>query len=150
MEAIADHLWNEEKLFFTPGDLGFPVFEARIGRIGLLICWEIWFPRLRASSASSVRTSSDSHRLRLDAATSHDASNTCMAAYLTMTAAHANNIFIATADRIGTERGSGFMGNSLIAGSNGSRSPESLRLPRTRSSTRTSILFKRARADLDQ
>jgi N-carbamoylputrescine amidase len=42
-----------------------------------------------------------------------------MAAYLTMTAAHTNNVFIATADRIGTERGSGFMGNSLIAGTNG-------------------------------
>jgi hypothetical protein len=42
-----------------------------------------------------------------------------MAAYLTMTAAHANNVFIATADRIGTERSSGFMGNSLIAATNG-------------------------------
>jgi N-carbamoylputrescine amidase len=38
------HLWNEEKLFFTPGNLGFPVFETRIGRIGLLVCWDIWFP----------------------------------------------------------------------------------------------------------
>ena len=34
----------------------------------------------------------------------YDSSGTCMAAYLTMTAAHANNVFIATADRIGTER----------------------------------------------
>jgi predicted amidohydrolase len=42
-----------------------------------------------------------------------------MAAYLTMTAAHANNAFIATADRIGSERSSGFMGNSLIAATNG-------------------------------
>jgi predicted amidohydrolase len=42
-----------------------------------------------------------------------------MAAYLTMTTAHVNGIFIATADRIGSERGSGFVGNSLIAGTNG-------------------------------
>ena len=38
------HLWNLEKLWFTPGDLGFPVFDTPIGRIGLLICWDIWFP----------------------------------------------------------------------------------------------------------
>src|SRR5579875_3677729 len=35
------HLWNREKLIFTPGDLGLPVFDTKIGRIGLLICWDI-------------------------------------------------------------------------------------------------------------
>lgn len=40
------HLWNREKLWFTPGNLGFPVFETPIGRIGLLICWDIWFPEV--------------------------------------------------------------------------------------------------------
>ena len=40
------HLWNKEKLWFTPGNLGFPVFETPIGRIGLLICWDIWFPEV--------------------------------------------------------------------------------------------------------
>ncbi len=40
------HLWNLEKLWFTPGNLGFPVFETPIGRIGLLICWDIWFPEV--------------------------------------------------------------------------------------------------------
>ena len=43
------HLWNLEKLWFTPGDTGFPVFETPIGRIGLLICWDIWFPEDRKS-----------------------------------------------------------------------------------------------------
>ncbi len=42
-----------------------------------------------------------------------------MPAYLTIAAAHQNNVFIATADRVGQERGAGFMGNSLIAGTNG-------------------------------
>ncbi|CRM50060.1 (R)-stereoselective amidase [Pseudomonas sp. 25 E 4] len=40
------HLWNREKLWFTPGNTGFPVFETPIGRIGLLICWDIWFPEV--------------------------------------------------------------------------------------------------------
>ena len=35
------HLWNQEKLWFSPGDLGFPVFETPIGRIGLMICWDV-------------------------------------------------------------------------------------------------------------
>ena len=30
------HLWNEEALYFEPGDLGFPVFQTPIGRIGVL------------------------------------------------------------------------------------------------------------------
>jgi predicted amidohydrolase len=38
------HLWNTEKLWFTPGDEGFSVFDTKIGRIGLLVCWDIWFP----------------------------------------------------------------------------------------------------------
>ena len=33
-----------EKFYFTPGDLGFQVFETRIGRIGVLICWDQWYP----------------------------------------------------------------------------------------------------------
>jgi len=40
------HLWNREKLWFTPGNMGFPVFDTPIGRIGLLICWDIWFPEV--------------------------------------------------------------------------------------------------------
>lgn len=39
-----NHLWNEENLFFEPGNLGFPVFKTPIGRIGTLICYDGWFP----------------------------------------------------------------------------------------------------------
>lgn len=114
------HLWNEEKLFFTPGDLGFPVFDTRIGRIGLLICWDIWFPETaRIVSQLGADIICIPTGWVWTPPPLYDASNTCMAAYLTMAAAHANNVFIATADRIGTERGSGFMGNSLIAGTDG-------------------------------
>ncbi len=33
-----------EKFYFTPGDLGFPSFRTRYGRIGVLVCWDQWFP----------------------------------------------------------------------------------------------------------
>jgi len=33
-----------EKYYFTPGDLGFKTFDTRFGRIGVLVCWDQWFP----------------------------------------------------------------------------------------------------------
>jgi N-carbamoylputrescine amidase len=33
-----------EKFYFTPGDLGFKVFPTRFGRVGVLICWDQWYP----------------------------------------------------------------------------------------------------------
>ncbi len=114
------HLWNEEKLFFTPGNLGFPVFDTQIGRIALLVCWDIWFPETaRIVSQLGADIICIPTGWVWTPPPLYDAGGTCMAAYLTMTAAHANNVFIATADRIGAERGAGFMGNSLIAGTNG-------------------------------
>ena len=114
------HLWNTEKLWFTPGDEGFSVFDTRIGRVGLLVCWDIWFPE-----TARIVTQMGADIICIPTGwvwtppPLYDASGVCMAAYLTITAAHANNVFIATADRIGQERGAGFMGNSLIAGTNG-------------------------------
>jgi predicted amidohydrolase len=111
------HLWNTEKLWFTPGNEGFSVFDTKIGRIGLLVCWDIWFPetaRIVAQLGADIICIPTGWVWTPPPL--YDASGVCMAAYLTITAAHANNVFIATADRIGQERGAGFMGNSLIAG----------------------------------
>lgn len=114
------HLWNTEKLWFTPGDEGFSVFDTRIGRIGLLVCWDIWFPE-----TARIVTQLGADIICIPTGwvwtppPLYDASGVCMAAHLTITAAHANNVFIATADRIGVERGAGFMGNSLIASTSG-------------------------------
>ncbi|MFK8328996.1 nitrilase family protein [Pseudomonas sp. BJa5] len=114
------HLWNQEKLWFTPGDLGFPVFETPIGRIGLLICWDIWFPevpRLLALQGADIICSLNNWVWTPPPL--FDGSGKCMASYLTMTAAHVNNVHIAAANRIGNERGGRFLGCSLIAGVHG-------------------------------
>lgn len=39
-----NHLFHEEKLFFTPGDTGFPVFSVKGVRTGLLVCFDHMFP----------------------------------------------------------------------------------------------------------
>jgi N-carbamoylputrescine amidase len=46
-----------EKYYFTPGDLGFRTFDTRFGRLGVLICWDQWFPegaRLTALQGAQV------------------------------------------------------------------------------------------------
>ena len=51
----------EEKFYFTPGDLGYKAFETKFGRIGVLICWDQWYPeaaRLTAMQLSLIHTPS--------------------------------------------------------------------------------------------
>ncbi|MFV0446805.1 MAG: carbon-nitrogen hydrolase [Planctomycetaceae bacterium] len=46
-----------EKFYFTPGDLGFKTFATRYGKIGVLICWDQWYPegaRLTALSGAQI------------------------------------------------------------------------------------------------
>lgn len=46
-----------EKYYFTPGDLGFRAFETRFGRIGVLVCWDQWYPeaaRLTALQGANI------------------------------------------------------------------------------------------------
>ncbi|WP_329253208.1 nitrilase family protein [Actinoallomurus sp. NBC_01490] len=114
------HLWDREKLIFTPGDLGFPVFDTRIGRIGLLICWDIWFPeaaRLLAVQGADVICSANNWVWTPPPL--FDEAGRCMASYLTMTASHVNNVAFVAANRVGEERGGKFLGCSLITGTNG-------------------------------
>ena len=54
---IPDDPGYYEKFYFTPGDLGFRVFHTRYGKIGVLICWDQWFPesaRMLALSGAQI------------------------------------------------------------------------------------------------
>ncbi|MEK5067143.1 nitrilase family protein [Sporosarcina sp. FSL K6-1508] len=114
------HLWNTEKLFFSPGDTGYPVFETEIGRIGMLICWDIWFPEVaRILSMQGADIICSCNNWVFTPPPLFDESGKCMATYLTMVAAHTNNVFIAAADRVGVEKEAKFLGCSLISGING-------------------------------
>lgn len=114
------HLWSLEKLWFTPGNTGFPVFDTPIGRIGMLICWDIWFPevpRILGQQGADIICSLNNWVWTPPPL--FDEAGKCMASYLTMTAAHVNNVFIAAASRIGQERDARYLGCSLVAGTNG-------------------------------
>jgi predicted amidohydrolase len=112
------HLWNEENLYFEPGDVGFPVFKTPLGRIGTFICYDCWFPesfRLCALQGADI-VCVPTNWVPIPG---QDPNREAMANILCMAAAHSNSIFIAAADRIGTERGQPFIGQSLIVGYTG-------------------------------
>ena len=107
------HLWNEEVLYFEGGDLGFPVFDTKLGRIGVGICYDAWFPetfRLCALQGADIVCLPTNWVPIPGQAAGREA----MANILVMAAAHSNSLFIACADRIGTERGQPFEGQSII------------------------------------
>jgi predicted amidohydrolase len=112
------HLWNEENLYFEPGDLGFPVYHTAIGRIGMAICYDGWFPetfRLAALQGADIVCVPTNWVPIPGQAPGREA----MANILAMAAAHSNSIYVACADRVGTERGQPFEGQSLIVGPTG-------------------------------
>lgn len=108
-----NHLWAAENLFFEPGNLGVPVFQTNIGRVAAAICYDIWFPetfRLAAIQGADILCVPTNWVPMPE----QPAGLPEMANILAMGGAHANSMFVAAADRIGTERGQPFIGNSLV------------------------------------
>lgn len=112
------HLWGDEALYFEPGNLGFPVFKTRIGTLGCHICYDSWFPesyRLAALQGAEI-ICVPTNWVPIPG---QDNNREAMANIIVMAAAHTNSVFVAAADRVGTERGQPFIGQSLIAGYTG-------------------------------
>jgi predicted amidohydrolase len=107
------HLWNEEKLWFEPGDRGFPVFELPFGRIGCRICYDAWFPEVTAIyAAQGADIICDSTNwVVVDPLQTLDKPT---AAYTGQALSLMYSVYTVCADRIGTERGCTFIGNSCI------------------------------------
>lgn len=107
------HLWGREREIFSPGDLGYPVYETPIGRIAMQICYDGWFPesaRLAAIQGADV--------ICVPAnwvpVPTQDPSVPAMANMLCFTAAHTNLVYVAAASRVGVERNQPFIGRSVI------------------------------------
>lgn len=112
------HLWNAENLYFEPGDLAFPVFHTPLGRLGMLICYDCWFPeawRLLALQGADI-VCVPTNWVPIPG---QDPGREAMANILCMAAAHSNSVFVAAADRIGEEAGQAFIGQSLVVGYTG-------------------------------
>lgn len=114
------HLWYEEKLFFHPGDLGLSVFDLPFGRLGMLICYDLWFPEAsRILMLQGVDIICNPTNWVPPLKPVYDEAGRCMANYLVIANAHSNAVYIACADRVGVERGQAFEGRSIIVGPSG-------------------------------
>jgi len=119
---IPDDPLYYEKFYFTPGDLGFPNFDTRYGRIGVLVCWDQWYPE--GARLSSLRGANilfyptaigwhPSEKAEIGAAQ--------LDAWRTIQRSHAiaNGIFVAAVNRVGFEgpadSGLEFWGSSFVA-----------------------------------
>jgi len=112
------HLWGDEHLFFEAGDLGLPVVHTPLGRIAAVICYDGWFPevyRLIAAQGADI-VCMPTNWVPMP---SQPDDRPAMATTLAMANAHANGLCIVCADRVGTERGQQFIGQSTIVGSDG-------------------------------
>jgi N-carbamoylputrescine amidase len=118
---IPDDPLYYEKFYFTPGDLGFPVFHTRHASIGVLVCWDQWFPegaRLSALAGAEILfypTAIGWHpREKAEfGADQHSAWETVQRGH-----AIANGLFVAVPNRVGFEPGAAggleFWGASFV------------------------------------
>jgi len=112
-----------EKFYFTPGDLGFRVFDTDVGKIGTLICWDQWYPEgarltaLRGASVLFYPTAIGWHPHEKEA---HGAAQ--REAWQTIQRSHAiaNGVYVAAVNRVGHEKpsdgepGIEFWGSSFL------------------------------------
>jgi N-carbamoylputrescine amidase len=116
-----------EKFYFTPGDTGFRAWATRHGPVGVLVCWDQWYPeaaRLTALQGAEILfypTAIGWHprEKRRYGAVQAEAWETIQRAH-----AVANGCFVAVVNRVGRERPAGgagleFWGQSFVAGTSG-------------------------------
>ncbi|MCZ6755288.1 MAG: carbon-nitrogen hydrolase [Gemmatimonadetes bacterium] len=111
-----------EKFYFTPGDLGFPTWNTRYGRIGVLICWDQWYPeaaRLTALGGAQLLFYPTAIGWLPAEKAQYGASQ--HSAWETMQRSHAvaNGVFVVAVNRVGQEPsddgGIEFWGRSFVA-----------------------------------
>ncbi len=108
----------EEKFYFTPGDQGFPVWETAFGTIGVLICWDQWFPEAARTLAlkgaeilfyptaigwldsEKAEWGERQHRAWESVQVGHAIANAC---------------YLATINRVGQEQSTEFWGQSFVS-----------------------------------
>lgn len=108
----------EEKFYFTPGDMGFPVFETVFAKLGVLICWDQWYPeaaRIMALGGAEILIYPTAigwlpeEKAELGEA-QHNAWQTVQRGH-----AVANGCYVAAVNRGGSEAGTEFWGRSFVS-----------------------------------
>lgn len=126
---IPDDPLYYEKFYFTPGDLGFRAWQTKHAKIGVLVCWDQWYPeaaRLTAMQGAEILFYPTAIGWHPDEKQKYGVKQ--HSAWETIQRAHAvaNGCYVAVANRIGHEtikgvggKGIEFWGQSFVAGTSG-------------------------------
>lgn len=118
-----------EKFYFTPGDLGFNPIDTSVGRLGVLVCWDQWYPeaaRMMALSGAEVLIYPTA--IGWESSDSDEEKQRQLEAWITVQRGHAiaNGVPVISVNRTGHEtdpsgqtNGIQFWGNSFICGPQG-------------------------------
>jgi N-carbamoylputrescine amidase len=118
-----------EKFYFTPGDLGFNPIDTSVGRLGVLVCWDQWYPeaaRMMALSGAEVLIYPTA--IGWESSDSDEEKQRQLEAWITVQRGHAiaNGVPVISVNRTGHEtdpsgltNGILFWGNSFICGPQG-------------------------------
>jgi N-carbamoylputrescine amidase len=120
---IPDDPGYYEKYYFTPGDLGYKVWDTKFGRIGVLICWDQWYPE-----AARITALMGAEILFYPTAIGWDINETSELinkeqydAWQTIQRSHAvaNGVHVVSVNRVGREADQQFWGGSFVANPHG-------------------------------
>ena len=118
-----------EKFYFTPGDMGFKPINTSVGKLGIMVCWDQWFPeaaRLMALAGADVLIYPTA--IGYESSDTPDEQQRQREAWTTVQRGHAvaNGLPVAAANRVGLEEdpskqthGIQFWGSSFVAGPQG-------------------------------
>jgi N-carbamoylputrescine amidase len=118
-----------EKFYFTPGDLGFEPIQTSVGKLGVLVCWDQWYPeaaRLMAMAGAELLIYPTA--IGWESTDTDDEKQRQTDAWITVQRGHAvaNGLHVLTCNRTGYEgdpsgvtNGIQFWGNSFVAGPQG-------------------------------
>ena len=107
-----------EKFYFTPGDLGFRTFRTRYAHVGVLICWDQWFPEAaRLAALGGAEIIFYPTAIGWGAGETQAARRTQLEAWELVQRSHAvtNGVYVAAVNRVGREGKITFWGNSFAA-----------------------------------
>ena len=111
-----------EKFYFAPGDLGFQPIDTSVGRLGVLVCWDQWYPE-----AARLMALQGAELLIYPTAIGYDPNDTPdeqerqREAWTTVMRGHAvaNGLPVVAVNRVGEEAANTFWGSSFVAGPQG-------------------------------
>ncbi|MEI6139036.1 MAG: carbon-nitrogen hydrolase [Mariniphaga sp.] len=118
-----------EKFYFTPGDMGFEPIQTTVGNLGVLVCWDQWYPeaaRLMALAGAEILIYPTA--IGFESTDSDDEKKRQLDAWIISQRGHAvaNGLHVVAVNRIGFEpdpsgqtNGINFWGNSFVAGPQG-------------------------------